>query len=111
IADSLIHVSRAAVATPAGVVGVNITDEVATTAQAMAFTRGMFDTADLSGHRVMYLMGIEILSMLGASLACGTFLLCITLSDSIEIGMRIFFVIAALAILLIMTARFQLYRK
>lgn len=111
IADSLIHASRAMVTTPAGVVGVNITDEVATTAQTMAFTRGMFDTADLSGHRVMYLMGIEIMSMLGAALACGVLLLCLMLTNNVEVGMRIFFVISALAILMIMSARFQLYRK
>ena len=111
IADSLVHLSRAAVVSPAGVVGVNVTDEVATTAQAMAFTRGMFDTADLSGHRVMYLMGIEVMSMVGTSVACGIFLICLMLSSSMEIGFRIFFVITAAAILLIMTARFQLYRK
>ncbi|HMM62436.1 MAG TPA: hypothetical protein PKC86_02655, partial [Candidatus Saccharibacteria bacterium] len=70
-----------------------------------------FDTADLSGHRVMYLMGIEVMSMVGTSVACGIFLICLMLSSSMEIGFRIFFVITAAAILLIMTARFQLYRK
>lgn len=111
IADSLIHVSRVAVTTPAGVVGVNVTDEVATTAQSMAFIRGMFDTADLSGHRVMYLMGIEILGMAGAALGCAVLLICLNIADNTEIAMRVFFAITALMILLIMTARFQLYRR
>lgn len=111
IAESLIHLSRAAVVSPVGVVGVNITDEVATTAQAMTFTRGMFDTADLSGHRVMYLMGMEMLTMLGAFLGCGVLFVCLAMTSSVEIGFRAFFVVAAVAVLLILTSRFQLYRK
>ena len=44
------------------IIGVNIVNEGATTAQNMAFMRGMFDTADNSGHRIMYLVCMEMMN-------------------------------------------------
>jgi MFS family permease len=109
-ANALVHLSRIFASTPFGVVGVNITNEVATTAQNMAFLRGMFDTADLSGHRIMYLVGVEIMSNIGAMLACIAMVICACTVGSAE-GFKIFFVISAFVILFVGSARFRLYRK
>jgi len=109
-ANALVHLSRAFVSTPFDVVGVNITNEIATTAQNMAFMRGMFDTADLSGHRIMYLVVIEIMGSVGAMLACIAMVICAYIVGGAE-GFQIFFVISAFAILLVGSARFRLYRK
>lgn len=109
-ANALVHISRAFVTTPAGAVGVNVVNEAATTAQNMAFLRGMFDTADLSGHRIMYLIGIEIANNIGAMIACIIMVVCASIVGGAD-GFRLFFVIAAFAILFVGSARFRLYRK
>lgn len=110
VANSLVHVSRAFAVSPAMVVGTNITNEIATMGYSMAFTRGMFDMADLSGHRIVYLSAIDAVANFGAMLACVVLLSCITvLGDST--GLRIFFFFAAAFVLLISTANFRLYRK
>jgi len=110
ISNALVHISRVFVATPASAVGVNIVNEVATTAQNMAFLRGMFDAADVSGHRIMYLIGIEIMNSLGATVACVIMILCAVFIGGVD-GFRMFYVVAAVAILGVGTARFPLYRK
>jgi MFS family permease len=110
IANSLVHVSRAFASTPVMVVGTNITNEVATMGYNMAFTRGTLDTADLSGHRIVYLSAIDSFSNFGASIACITLIACISVLGNSN-GLRIFFFFAAAFVLLISTANFRLYRK
>lgn len=107
--NSLIHATRAFITTVPGLIGVNITNEAATTAQNMSFLRGMFDTADLSGHRVMYLVCIEIMSCLGAAIACLVFMLCASLIGESD-GFRVFYLITAVVVLGVASARFRLYR-
>jgi hypothetical protein len=109
IANSIVHMLRAFVSTPVGIIGVNITNELAGTAQNMAFLRGMFDTADLSGHRMMYLVAMEIMGSIGAMIACIVMVICASLIGGVG-GFQIFFVITAFVILLIGSARFRLYR-
>ena len=110
IANAFVHVSRAFSLTPASVVITNVTNEMATTGYNMAFMRGMFDTADLSGHRIVYLCASEFTSVIGALIGCLVAVGCITIQGDIN-GMKVFFLIAAVAVLTIGTAKFQLYRK
>lgn len=108
--NSFIHIMRAFVSSPVSVIFTNVLNEAATTGYSMAFTRGMFDTADASGKRVVYLFLIEMVVNLGATLgALLLALLVILLPD--EAGLRLFFIFAAFITLLIMTPRFMLYRK
>ena len=110
MANALVHAFRPFVATPAIIVGANIANEVATMGYSMAFMRGVFDTADLSGHRILYLCISDIMSDFGAAIACAVLLLCAVFLGDIE-GLKIFFFFAAGFVLLIGTARFRLYRK
>lgn len=110
IINSLVHVSRPFVATPLSIIGTNVANEVATAGVVMSYTRGLFDTADLSGHRIMYLCFIEAVANFGAVLGCAVAILCLSLLGSND-GMRAFFFVAAAFVLLTGTAHFQLYRK
>ncbi len=110
MANALVHVSRPFVTTPASIVGTNITNEVATMGFSMAFMRGVFDTADISGHRIMYLTICGIIVDIGAAIACLILLGCISMYGDIY-GLRLFFFFAALFVLLIGTANFRIYRK
>jgi len=110
IVNSLVHLTRPFVTSPMVVASVNMANEAATTGYGMAFTRGMFDTADLSGRRITYLGLIEVVVNIGATGAGLLFLACVSLYGDIE-GMRIFFVVAAFVVLLIMTPKFRLYQK
>lgn len=109
LANSLVHLTRPFVQSPVMVGAVNIANEAATTGYVMAFTRGMFDTADLSGHRITYLGCVEMVQNLGASLAGATLFAAITLFDD-KASMQGFFFIAAAVGLVIATAQFRLYR-
>ena len=110
IGNALVHASRPFAVTPASIVGTNITNEVATMGYTMAYTRGLFDTADISGHRILYLVLMEAMANLGAVIACIALLICISFSGN-DGGLRAFFFVAAGFVLLIGTARFQLYRR
>lgn len=107
--NAFLHLARPYVQTPVSAALINATNEVATTGYAMSFIRGIFDTADLSGHRVTYLGCIALAMNLGMSIAAGVFLLFVTLFES-ELGMRLFFFVAAPVTLLIASAKFRLYR-
>jgi MFS family permease len=110
VTNSLVHLTRPFVATPGMVAGVNVANEAATTGYAMAFTRGMFDTADLSGHRITYLGCIEVVVNFGAALAGGAVFLFVSFMEPVQ-GMRVFFFLAAAVALLVATPKFRLYRK
>lgn len=111
IANSLTHVFRAFVSTPAGVVAANVTNEVATTGYSMAYIRGIYDTADdLPGFRIVYLMFVSMMMNLGSLCAALTFLALLLLFSSTAVAFQFFFVITAAMVLLAMTARFKLYR-
>lgn len=110
IANASLHLARPFVQSPVAAAGVNAANEVATTGYAMAFMRGIFDTADLSGHRITYLGCIEAVYALGMVIASGLCLLfVIALGD--EAGMRLFFLAAAPITLIIASPKFRLYRK
>lgn len=110
-ANALTHVFRAFVTTPSGVVAANIGNEVATTGYSMAFIRGIFDTADRAkGHRIVYLMFISIAMNIGALLACLVLAIFILVYPTDTEAFQGFFIVAAVYVLLAMTARFKLYR-
>jgi len=110
IANSIVHLFRSVASVPSSAVGVNVTNELATAGYNMAYLRGEFDTADLSGHRIVYLCAISVVSNLGALIGCLACLVCILLLGDAS-GMRLFFVVSAVAVLIIGTANFRIYRK
>jgi MFS family permease len=110
IANAFVHLTRPFITTPQLVAAVNASNEVATTGYGMAFTRGMFDTADLSGHRITYLGCIEAVVNFGSLLAgVGLFVFVLSLGDIA--GMRSFYFLAAAVALLVVTPKFRIYRK
>ncbi len=111
LANAATHFFRAFVTTPSGVAGVNITNEVATTGYFMAFQRGVFDAADSSGRRIVYLLFIEVAVNIGALIACLVFMALILVVTTTAVAMKVFFMVTALYVLLVMSARFPLYRR
>lgn len=110
VANSLVHLTRPFVSSPQVVAGVNAANEAATTGYAMSFMRGMFDMADLSGHRITYLGFIEIALNFGAMLSSIAILSFILIMGAVP-GMKSFYFLVAAVSLLIMTPKFRLYRK
>ncbi len=110
IANALVHIFRPFSAVPAAIVGTNIANELATVGYNMAFTRGEFDSADLSGHRILYLCICDAVANFGAALAAVTLMtLAIYMGNSS--GLSVFFFVAAGFVLIIGTAKFDIYRK
>lgn len=110
LANSAVHAARVLVSTPAGVIAANTANEAATTGYSMAFIRGMFDTADLSGKRIEYFYLIELAVNIGSTIAAlllGAFFIVFGQTFSLQL---FFFAVASLT-LLIATPRFALYKK
>ncbi len=110
VANAIVHAFRPFSITPVSILGINITNEMATTGYNLAFMRGVFDTADLSGRRIVYLCATGIAATLGALIGCIIAAICIGLFGDIN-GIKIFFFIAAAAVLVIGSADFNIYRK
>jgi MFS family permease len=110
IADAFTHIIRPSVGMPISVAGLNVANEVATTGYVMAYTRGMFDSADLSGHRTTYLGVLEAIANAGAAIAALTAAVLVAFVGP-ETAFAYFFYVTAGVVLLILTARFPLYRK
>ncbi len=110
IANSVTHFMRPLIGSPIAIAGLNIANEAATTGYNMAFTRGVFDNADLSGRRVAYIGINEGLANLGAAIGGGLLSILVLFVNEGR-AMEYFFYIAAAVVLLIATARFPLYRK
>lgn len=111
VANAMTHAFRAFVTAPAGVAAANITNEVATTGYSMAYVRGIFDTADnATGHRIVYLMFVSMAMNAGAALGCLIFIVLLLISPTTHLAFQLFFIIAAVYVLLAMTAKFRLYR-
>lgn len=104
LANSIIHLFRPFATTPAGVMGINIANETATSAYAMPFTRVMFDVADSSGFRITYLMFIEMAVNIGAAIGCFVLLGCIHWLG-VQGGLMAFFVVAAAYEVLLLFSR------
>lgn len=107
---SLIHLTRPFVQTPVSAAGVNASHELSITAYNLSYTRGVFDNADISGARIMYIGLIEAISNFGAGLGALS-LGFLTLAIGDEVGMKSFFFLTAAVVLLMLSARFPLYKK
>ena len=110
VANAIVHAFRPFSMTPVSILGINITNEMATTGYNLAFMRGIFDTADLSGRRLVYLCATGLASTIGAIFGCIIATICVGIFGDIN-GIKIFFFIAAAAVLVIGTANFRIYRK
>jgi len=108
--NSLVHLFRPFATNASYIVGVNITNEVSTTGYDMACLRGVFDAADISGHRIAYLCFIDVVSNMGAAAACAVLLACSLALGDIS-GFNAFYASAAVFVLIIGIARFNIYGK
>lgn len=111
IGNALTHLFRPFVGGPAAVVAANVTNEIATTGYSMAFTRGIFDMADRSGRRIVYMFFIEVALNFGSMLGCLVLIGLILLLPTSTMAMQLFFIVTAAYVLLLMSGRFPLYRK
>lgn len=110
VANSIVHVVRPWIATPVAAGMLNVAHESASTAYIISFMRGMFDLADRSGHRIAYLLLIEIMINLGAAVISGiAVLLLFCFGD--KAGLSMTFVLTGVLTLLISFAKFPLYRR
>jgi MFS family permease len=108
--NALTHFMRPFVTTPIAVAGLNIANETATTGYTMAYNRGVYDNADLSGNRIAYLGVMEILSCVGAAVSAMVLVIILGFFGDVR-AMEYQFVVTAGVVLLIGLARFPLYRK
>ena len=110
VANALTHFIRPFIASPVTAAGINVANEIATTGYNMPYTRAVFDNADLSGHRTTYLGLVDLLGNFGAFLAAAILgVLFLALGETI--ALTNFFFIAGVVALLVLTARFSLYKK
>ena len=109
--NSLLHIARAFVSTPLGVVLVNIGNEAATTGYSMPYLKGQYDMADsLPGYRIVYLALMEVAVGIGAGLmAFCVALLSFHLGDIR--GLQVGYILAAVAVLPIMSHGFPALRR
>lgn len=110
IGNSITHLMRPFTGNAVAVAGLNVANEMATTAYTLPYTRAVFDNADLSGMRREYLGCTEAIANFGAG--SGALLLALLASLAGEFNaLTFFFFITAGTALLVLTARFPLYRK
>ncbi len=110
IANAITHFLRPFAVSPVMVLGLNAANEMATTAYSLPYTRALFDNADLSGTRVTYLGLVDILSNVGATIAA-LVLAGGALIFGDTVALHGFFFVAGAVMLLLLTARFPLYKK
>ena len=109
VANSATHLVRPFIASPVGVAGLNATNEVVTAGYTMPYTRAVFDNADLSGARTTYLGLVEMLANVGAFLAASAVAVLAFFFED-QTALSVFYFLAAGSALLILTARFPLYK-
>lgn len=110
IANAATHLVRPFVISPVVIAGLNAANELATTAYTLPYTRAVFDNADLSGARATYLGIIETISNFGAGIGALA-LAFVALAADETFALKAFFFLAAAVALLVLTARFPLYKK
>jgi len=110
VANALTHFMRPFVVSPVMIAGLNAANELATTGYTLPYTRATFDNADISGLRTTYLGVLEAIANFGACIAA-VILGGIALLFGSDSALHSFFFIAGAVVLLILTARFPLYKK
>ena len=111
VAKGVVHAVRSWVATPFSAVLVNVFNETATAGYNMSYMRGMFDLADRTGHRVVYLLCTEVSMNLGSLLISVIAYCSFALVSSVRDGFMVLFVASGLGVLLMLGSRYPLYRK
>lgn len=108
--NSLTHAIRPLTASPVGALGINVSNEVATTGITLSRLRGLFDVADSSGHRIIFFSLLEALLMLGSILACALAYLLFSILPS-SIAFVSFYIVTAVVVLIVGTTRFPVYER
>lgn len=103
VGNMIVHAFRPFVAAPAGVVATNITSETATGAYAMSLVRVMFDVADRSGYRILYVVYAEMITNVGCALTCAVWWLTMQWFG-VEFAFNAVFIFAAMGVLLLIAA-------
>lgn len=111
IAKGATHALRPFVVTPVAALLTNILNEIAAAGYAMSFMRGMFDLADRTGHRIIYIALMEAALNIGGAIVCAIMSVSVTMTDRAPIGIGVVFAVSSVLVLFIMTARFPLYRR
>lgn len=111
IINALTHLSRPLANTTLEILAVNTSNEAATTGLNMARLRGLFDTADFSGYRILYLSIAEMMSIFGAFVASLVGLILLHFIDDADTAFSWYYVIAAPIVLIVATSRFRIYSK
>lgn len=110
LANALTHFFRPFAGSPVNVAALNVANEAATTGYVMSYHRAMYDNADLSGQRTLYIGVIDTISSLGAAFAAAMLALLVQIFGE-HAALESFFYIAAGVALLVLTARFPMYRR
>ena len=110
VVNALTHLTRPFIGTTVAAAGLNAVNEAATSRYAMAYNRGIFDNADLSGRRILYIGIGEVIACLGAAFSA-LFLGFLAMFFEEGRSLQLLFVLTAGVVLLILTARFPLYHK
>jgi hypothetical protein len=110
IGKSLVHVIRPTATSVVGAGAINVGGEIISVAQQISFTKGVFDTTDASGRRLVFFLFYDMLSNFGASMSALVFFLLVS-SLSGEYPLYIHFYVTAVVVLLIAGARFTLYKR
>lgn len=104
ISNTFIHLFRPFALSPSSVLGVSMTNETATSAYVLPWTRATFELADISGHRIAYFMLLGMSENLGAAIGCFALAGIIWLFG-IHPGLQMFFVVGAAVELTMLAAR------
>jgi hypothetical protein len=111
LGNSVLHLLRATVSTPTGVILVNVANEAATSGYTMPFLKGQYDMADsLPGYRIVYMALMEVALGLGASIMM-LVLAVLTLHLEGVRGLQVGYVMAAVIVLPIMWHGFPALRR
>lgn len=108
---SISHLFRITTNTPVGAAFLNAGTEAAYTGAVLPYVRALFDNADRSGNRVAYLGIMELLTSLGAAAAAGILLVASLVFSSDIDALKVTFLSSSAIALLIITARFPIYKK
>ena len=109
--DSLTHLIRPFINTPAGAILANIANESSTTAYSMPFTKGVFEQADdLPGYRIVYMTLMGMATPLGAMMMSLAVAGLSALYNEVQ-SMQLAFFLVAIVVWLIGLQRFPALRR
>ncbi len=110
VANALTHMTRPFIASPVSIASLNVANEMATTGYTMSYHRAVFDNADLSGRRTAYLGLVEMLGCFGAASAALVAVILVSCFGDQQ-GLSLSFFVTGIVVLLVLTARFPIFRR